>query len=87
MSEQVTVDQVVALASRLPPAERRQLAEMILAGLGSHPEASESPPRRSWREIRGSVPYPMCGEDAQAWISRTRREADETRERQRRGGP
>jgi hypothetical protein len=32
--------------------------------------------------VRGIVAYPMCGEDAQAWVSRTRREADEQREKQ-----
>ena len=41
-----------------------------------------SRPRRKWREIRGSAPYPLLGEDAQAWVSRTRREGDEHRERQ-----
>ena len=39
-------------------------------------------PRRSWREICGTAPYPLLGEDAQDWVSRTRREGDEHRERQ-----
>lgn len=39
-------------------------------------------PRRKWSEICGIAPYPLVGEDAQAWVSRTRREADEERERQ-----
>ncbi|CAG0954244.1 hypothetical protein ANRL3_00448 [Anaerolineae bacterium] len=38
--------------------------------------------RRKWSEICGIVPYPLVGEDAQAWVSRTRREDDEHRERQ-----
>lgn len=38
--------------------------------------------RRKWREIRGIVPYPMCGQDTQVWVSRARREADEQRENQ-----
>jgi hypothetical protein len=29
---------------------------------------------RRWREIRGAAPYPLLGEDAQAWVSRTRGE-------------
>jgi len=37
---------------------------------------------RKWREIRGIAPYPLVGEDAQEWVSRTRREGDEERERQ-----
>lgn len=36
-------------------------------------------PRRQWREVCGLYPYPMLGEDAQAWVSRTRSEADAQR--------
>ena len=36
---------------------------------------------RAWSEIAGTAPYPMVGEDAQAWVTRTRREGDEHRER------
>ena len=32
-------------------------------------------PARSFREIRGAIPYPALGEDAQEWVSRTRRES------------
>lgn len=35
--------------------------------------------RRRWRELRGLARYPLTGEDAQAWVSRERREADEIR--------
>ena len=30
-------------------------------------------PARSWSEIRGALPYPAFGEDAQEWVSRTLR--------------
>lgn len=43
--------------------------------------------RRKWREIRGMVSPSLFGEDAQAYISRTRREDDEHRERQLRRAP
>ncbi len=33
-------------------------------------------PRRKWRDIRGLAWPSLLGEDAQAWVSRTRREAD-----------
>ena len=36
---------------------------------------------RQWRELRGALPCPACGEDAQQWVSRSRREADENRGR------
>jgi hypothetical protein len=35
--------------------------------------------RRQWRELKGLLPFPICGEDAQAWVSRSRRESDERR--------
>lgn len=38
--------------------------------------------RQKWREIRGLVQQPALGEDAQTWISRSRREDDEHRESQ-----
>lgn len=38
--------------------------------------------RRSWREIRRSVPFPLCGEDAQTWVTRGRQESEELREQQ-----
>ncbi|MCG3199144.1 MAG: hypothetical protein GHCLOJNM_03653 [bacterium] len=36
--------------------------------------------RPRWKDLRGSAPYPLCGEDAQEWVTRTRRESDERRE-------
>ncbi|GIV15803.1 MAG: hypothetical protein KatS3mg022_1238 [Armatimonadota bacterium] len=37
-------------------------------------------PRRRWAEIAGKAPYPLTGEDAQQWVSRTRCDADEQRQ-------
>jgi len=42
--------------------------------------------RRKWRDVRGLLPYPALGEDAQAWVTRTRREGDEHREQLLRRG-
>jgi hypothetical protein len=33
-------------------------------------------PRRLWKEICGAGPYPLLGEDAQDWVSHSRRESD-----------
>ena len=38
-------------------------------------------PRPAWSEIQGIAPYPLAGEDAQAWVTRTRRESEASRER------
>lgn len=34
---------------------------------------------RRWSEIAGAAKYPMVGEDAQEWVTRTRQEGDEQR--------
>ena len=44
--------------------------------LGPEPEN-----RPSWGAAAGMFEYPLVGEDAQAWVTRTRREGDEHRER------
>jgi len=39
-----------------------------------------SPPVvRKWRDLRGMYLHPMLGEDAQAWVTRTRQNADDRR--------
>ena len=85
MAENTSLSQLVALAAQLPVAERRQLAETILRDLASEAQAANPPRRRAWSEIRGMAPYPLCGEDAQQWITRSRRESDEQREKGVRG--
>lgn len=36
---------------------------------------------RAWSEIIGAAQHPMVGEDAQTWVTRTRRKGDEHHER------
>jgi hypothetical protein len=84
MSDPITLTAVAELAALLPPTEQRQLAESILQRLNSGADAPP-PARRAWREIRGSVVYPLCGEDAQAWVTRSRQEAEDQRGQQWRG--
>src|SRR5262245_38888243 len=79
MADTVTLQEVEAIAAKLTPADRRLLAEKLLQD-----DQSTKAPRRHWSEIRGTASYPLCGEDAQAWVSRTRREDDNCREKQRR---
>jgi hypothetical protein len=70
------LDELIRRAERLSPEDRLRLLEQLnrLVFTGET--------RRRWREIRGSAPYPLVGEDAQAWVSRTRREGDEHRQSQ-----
>ncbi len=70
-AEQLTLDEQKELISRL--AEQMELV------VG---EPNSNGKRRRWSEASGIAPYPLMEEDAQAWVSRTRRESDEHRERQ-----
>ena len=59
--DELSVDEKLRLASHLIEKAR---------------EGGEMQPRRKWMDIHGSAPYPMVGEDAQAWISRNREESE-----------
>ena len=87
MSEAITMEQIAALAARLSPTEQEQLAKRLLRGSAAPEAAAEQNAPFDWQSIRGVAPDLLAGEDAQQWITRTRREADEHRERQwRRSG-
>jgi len=60
----------------LSPEDRRQLLGHLLRHLEGNG------PRRKWLDMLGTAPCPMLGEDAQAWVSRTRSEGDEHRKEQ-----
>ena len=58
----LTADEQLLLAAHLVERARQ-----------SYPAAV---PSRKWREIRGLAHPSLLGEDAQDWVSRSRREAD-----------
>jgi hypothetical protein len=69
--------EILALAAKLSEDDRREVARQLLSNDGS-----EQPKKRlKWSDLAGRASYPMCGEDAQQWVSRSRRESDEHRER------
>lgn len=80
-----------ALTDLMLRANRLTLDEQLrlIAYLVEQARATRPSPvvRRRWREIRGLARHPLAGEDAQAWVSRGRREADEKREHQWLGKP
>jgi hypothetical protein len=70
--------EIVERAERLTPSEQLELIARLATRLRHEWQAPDAHLR--WRDLRGSVPYPMVGEDAQDWVSRTRRESDEGRD-------
>jgi len=74
------LDELIRRTEGLSPEDRQRLLEHL-----NH-SVSTGRVHRQWREIRGAAPYPLLGEDAQTWVSRTRREGDEHRQSQLRSG-
>ena len=71
---------LIKQAEALSPDELlRLIAYLVEKVRATYPSPK---PRRTCAEICGAAPYPLLGEDAQAWVSRTRREDTEQRERQ-----
>lgn len=72
------LEEIIRRAEMLTPDEQLQL----IAHLAEKARQTyvALPVRRSWSEIYGSAPYPLTGEDAQAWVSRNREESDKARE-------
>jgi len=65
------IDQLLKRAGKLTPSERLLLASRLIQGVRSDLPSRKS--RRKWRDAAGLLPYPAVGEDAQQYISRTRR--------------
>ncbi len=74
-----TLNELIKEANSLTLDEQLRLAAYLLErARESYPAPS---PRRKWQEIRGLARPTLLGEDAQTFVSRTRREADEHRDR------
>jgi hypothetical protein len=74
----------LGLARTLTSSERF----LLIADLARIAHEAEAEPDEgySWLELEGTPSYPALGEDAQAWVSRSRQESDEAREAQLRKG-
>ena len=57
-------------AEQLSVSEQIELAMWLMQNV--HAAAGTDAPRYSWAEVAGIAPYPLAGEDAQSWVSRTR---------------
>ena len=70
---------IIEQADALEPDEKLELiAHVARSLLRPHPDKRVG---RAWPELEGTAPNPLLGEDAQVWVTRTRREADERRGR------
>ena len=60
----------------LSPAEKLILRERLDLDLENEEETEPPTRNRPWSELYGTMPNLLNGEDAQAYITRTRKEAD-----------
>lgn len=65
-----TAEDVYRAATALPLRDRLRLVERIVHDLALLPPKA----RPTWMALEGAAPNLLEGEDAQAWVSRTRRE-------------
>ena len=95
MNGTITLEQVELLIAQLSPREQLQLVAGISERLSKLKlTASEAvdevaPPVRQnsvesydWMSLRGIAPNLLEGQDAQAWVSHSRHEAEDQREQQ-----
>ncbi len=65
-------------AKQLSYEEQLELIQGVAEMMKPHPEQTNR--KRKLSEFRGIVQHPFFGEDAQAWVTKTRQEASEHRE-------
>lgn len=66
-------------AAGLTPEENLELIAYLLNKIRISQEVMVK--KRRWREICGKVKYPLAGEDAQIWVTKTRKESDAKRKK------
>ena len=69
------VDRVLRDAETLTPEQQLQLIERLAARLRARHQTGGKRPRLE--DLAGTAPYPLCGEDAQEYISKMRDEWEE----------
>ena len=81
----IELTQIIMQIDRLPLDDQLELIAHLAQR--ARQQYRTAPPRRRWSDIRGIAAHPLLDEDAQAWVSRTRREDDVHREQLRNNKP
>ena len=78
------LEDIIRQVDELTPEEQQRVVAHLAENARRRYQATK--PRRQWDEICGAAPYPLVGEDAQQWVSHSRRESDKKRGEQRSKG-
>jgi hypothetical protein len=79
------IDQLIKRAGKLTPSERLLLASRLIQGVRQDMPTRKKM-RRKWSDVRGLLPYPALGMDAQLYISQSRSDDSARRARVIRDG-
>lgn len=74
------LQQVLSDIDRLSPTDRIQVMSHVIESIREYVPTESVKSTRKWSDLKGMVTAPLMAEDAQEWVSRTRREGDECRE-------
>lgn len=75
------IDEIITKAELLTTDEQLQVIATLAEKVRKTKSSSGIKPRRKWSDLIGLLSYPAYEEDAQAYISRTRQEADKCRKK------
>lgn len=68
----IDVNQIVEQTEALSGDEQLALAMLLIERVRRNAISKAQPHR--WLDVMGAAPYPLTGEDAQAWVIRSRSE-------------
>jgi hypothetical protein len=74
------LQQVLSEIDRLSPTEQIQVMTHVIESIKGHVSKEPIKSTRRWSDFIGMAKAPLVGEDAQEWVSRTRKEGDDHRE-------
>lgn len=69
------LEEIIGKADLLTAEEQLSLIA-ALAEKAKASSAVQSGSRLKWSDLKGTLPYPACGDDAQSYITHSRRESD-----------
>jgi hypothetical protein len=74
------LQQVLNDVDRLPLTDRIQVMTHVIESIKEYIPTEPVKSTRKWSDLKGMATTQLMGEDAQEWVSRSRREGDEHRE-------
>jgi hypothetical protein len=76
------LENILSEIEKLTPFEQLTVMEHLVERMKKN---ITKPHKAKWSDLKGMAPYPLAGEDAQEWVSQTRRYGNEHREHLLRG--